>query len=121
MRAGMGRPYAAELAELDATYAWGVAAPIGDLAHSIAGVAPRHALFVGSGGSLTSAHFATLLHGRLTGQAAQTLTAYELAAIDRVLTDTAVVICSAGGSNPDIIAAARTAIRRAPAQLTALT
>lgn len=117
----MGRPYEVELAELDATYAWCVAAPIDALADSVARIGPRDALFVGSGGSLTSAHFATLLHGRFTGQPAQTLTPYELAAIDRVLTDTAVVICSAGGSNPDVIAAARAAIRRAPAQLAALT
>jgi len=88
---------------------------------SVAGLAQRDAVFVGSGGSLTSAHFATFLHGRVTGRAAQTLTPYELASIDRVLTDAAIVICSAGGSNPDVIAAAQVAAKRAPAQLVAIT
>ena len=117
----MGRPYAAELGELDATYAWSVSASVDELARSVAGLAQRDAVFVGSGGSLTSAHFATFLHGRMTGRAAQTLTPYELASMDRVLTDVAVVICSAAGSNPDVIAAAQVAVKRAPAQLFAIT
>jgi fructoselysine-6-P-deglycase FrlB-like protein/hydroxymethylpyrimidine pyrophosphatase-like HAD family hydrolase len=117
----MGRPYAAELRELDATYSWSQSASVDELARSVASLAQRDAVFVGSGGSLTSAHSGTFLHGRVTGRAAQTLTPYELASIDRVLTDAAVVICSAGGSNPDVIAAAHVAIKRAPAQLVAIT
>lgn len=117
----MGRPYAAELRELDATYAWGLSARVDDLARSVAALAQHDVVFVGSGGSLTSAHFASLLHGRITGRAAQTLTPYELASLDRMLADAAVVICSAGGSNPDVIAAAQVAVKRVPAHLVALT
>src|SRR4051794_5834833 len=121
MRAGMGRPYATELGELDATYSWSRSAPVDDLTRSVAALAQHDALFVGSGGSLTSAHFATFLHGRLTGRAAQTFTPYELVSVDRVLADVAVVICSAGGTNPDVIAAAQLAVKRAPAHLVAIT
>jgi hydroxymethylpyrimidine pyrophosphatase-like HAD family hydrolase/fructoselysine-6-P-deglycase FrlB-like protein len=98
-----------------------LSASVDQLARSVANIARRDAVFVGSGGSLTSAHFATFLHGRMTGRVAQTITPYELASIDRVLTDAAVLICSAGGSNPDVIAAAHVAVKRAPAQLVAIT
>lgn len=117
----MGRPYAAELAELDATYSWSYGASVEDLARSIASVAQRDAVFVGSGGSLTCAHFATFLHARFTGRGAQTLTPFDLASIDRVLSEVAVLICSASGRNPDVIAAAQVAIKRAPAELVAIT
>jgi fructoselysine-6-P-deglycase FrlB-like protein/hydroxymethylpyrimidine pyrophosphatase-like HAD family hydrolase len=117
----MGRPYAAELRELDATYAWSMREKVDALARSVAALAHRETVFVGSGGSLTSAHFATLLHSRITGRTAQTWTPYELASTDRLLTEAAVVICSAGGSNPDVIAAAQVAVKRAPAQLVAIT
>jgi hydroxymethylpyrimidine pyrophosphatase-like HAD family hydrolase/D-arabinose 5-phosphate isomerase GutQ len=117
----MGRPYASELAELDATYDWALRAPIEALVHSITRCGSLDALFIGSGGSLTSAHFASFLHCHFTGCAAQTLTPYEFASLARVLDDTAVVICSAGGRNPDVISAAQVAIKRMPAQLIALT
>jgi hypothetical protein len=117
----MGRPYAAELRELDATYRWSLRTPVDELTRSIHHFARFDALIVGSGGSLTSAHFASFLHARITGRAAQTLTPFELASLERTLDATAVLICSAGGSNPDIIAAAQFAIKRAPVRLVAIT
>ncbi len=117
----MGRPYASELREVDDTYDWSLRAPIDDLALSVARLANLDALIVGSGGSLTSAHFAAFLHGHFTGRLAQAITPYELASLGRVLDETAVLICSAGGSNPDVISAAHLAVKRAPAQLVALT
>jgi hypothetical protein len=117
----MGRPYASEIREIDATYSWSLRAPIEDLACSVARFANLDALIVGSGGSLTSAHFAAFLHGHFTGRLAQALTPYELASLERVLDDVAVLICSARGSNPDVISAAHLAVKRAPAQLVALT
>ena len=116
----MGRPYAAELQELDATYDWSLQAPIADLCRSIARCASLDTLFIGSGGSLTSAHFAGFLHGYFTGRPFQTLTPYEFASLPRTLDHTAIAICSAGGSNPDVIAAAELAIKRSPAQLFAV-
>lgn len=117
----MGRPYAGELGELDATYRWSLAVPVTDLARSVAGSMRRSLVIVGSGGSLTAAHLASYMHTRFTGQAAQTVTPYEFTSSQRVLTDTTVLICSAGGANPDVLAAARLAITRAPAQLLAIT
>jgi hydroxymethylpyrimidine pyrophosphatase-like HAD family hydrolase/D-arabinose 5-phosphate isomerase GutQ len=117
----MGRPYASELAELDATYDWALRAPIDKLVHSITRCGTLDALFIGSGGSLTSAHFASFLHSHFTGRSAQTLTPYEFASLGQVLDETAVVICSAGGRNPDVISAAQVAIKRMPAQLIAVT
>jgi trehalose-6-phosphatase len=117
----MGRPYAVELQELDATYDWSILAPISELARSVAQCVHHPLIAVGSGGSLTSAHFACLLHTRLTGQAAQTLTPFELITASQQLFGSTVLICSAGGSNPDVITAAELAIRRAPARLFAVT
>lgn len=117
----MGRPYAAELLELDATYDWAIHAPVSELARSIAQSVHHPLITVGSGGSLTSAHFASLLHTRLTGQASQTTTPYELVATAQRLEGSAVLICSAGGSNPDVVTAAELLIHRIPRQLIAVT
>src|SRR4051812_35196447 len=103
MGAGMGRPYAAELGELDVTYAWARQASVESLSRSVARAAAGPLLAVGSGGSLTSAHFATYLHATLTGQAAQTVTPYELVTSPQSLAYSSVLVCSAAGSNPDVI------------------
>jgi hypothetical protein len=117
----MGRPYAAELSELDATYEWAMRASVADLSRSVAHSAHHPLITVGSGGSLTSAHFASFLHSHLTGQASQTFTPFELASNAQRLDGWAVMICSAGGSNPDVVTVADLLIRRAPRQLIAIT
>lgn len=117
----MGRPYASELGELDATYNWSMRSPIEPLVDSIRRLSNLHALTIGSGGSLTAAHFASFLHSRYTGRVAQAITPYELASMDRTLDDTAVLFCSAGGRNPDVISAAQSAIKRVPTELVAIT
>mgnify|MGYP000643169892 CR=1 FL=1 len=117
----MGRRYTAELQELDATYAWAIRASVVELTESVALSAHHPLISVGSGGSLTSAHFAELLHGCFTGQAAQTLTPYELITTPRYLGDTAILLCSAGGSNPDVISAAQQVLKRSPFHLFAIT
>jgi hydroxymethylpyrimidine pyrophosphatase-like HAD family hydrolase len=70
---------------------------------------------------LTSAHFAAFLHARFTGQIAQTLTPFELASTSQQLSEVSVLICSAGGSNPDVIAGASIGVQRNPRQLFAVT
>lgn len=117
----MGRPYADELEELDATYAWGMHAPIDDLSRSIGRCSHAPLSIVGSGGSLTAAHFAALLHTRFTGHIAQVQTPYELAASPQSLLDSSLLICSAGGNNPDVVAGAQVAVKRTPLQLLAIT
>jgi hydroxymethylpyrimidine pyrophosphatase-like HAD family hydrolase len=117
----MGRPYATELSELDATYAWSLQAEIDGLAHSISKAAGSPLIAVGSGGSLTSAHFISLLHTSFTGQASQVFTPLEIATTAQHLSGTSVLICSAGGSNPDVLSATEALIKSAPHHLFAIT
>ncbi len=117
----MGRPYSTELSELDATYAWSVRAEITSLAHSIGKAAGFPLIAVGSGGSLTSAHFVSLLHTSFTGQASQVFTPLEVATTAQHLAGTSVLICSAGGSNPDVLSATDALIKRVPHHLFAIT
>lgn len=119
--AGMGRPYATEITELYDTYLWSLAAPIDALADSIVESAGHPLIAIGSGGSLTSAHFACLLHTRFTGRSAQVLTPYELMGSAQALGDSSVLVCSAGGSNPDVLACVENAVDRAPHHLFAIT
>lgn len=116
----MGRRYATELLELDATYEWAMLASVAELSESVARSAHHPLIAVGSGGSLTLAHFAELLHGRFTGQPAQTLSPYELVTMAQPVAGSAVLLCSAGGSNPDVITAAQQILKRAPFQLLAV-
>ena len=117
----MGRPYVTELSELDATYEWCMQAPVEDLARSIGKTANNGLIAVGSGGSLTSAHFASFLHTFFTGQVSQVFTPYELVASSQSLGPFAVLVCSAGGSNPDILLVTEFALKRAPRTLFGIT
>ena len=116
----MGRPYAAELSELDVTYEWCMHAPISGLVQSIIKSVSRPFIAVGSGGSLTCAHFASFLHTRLTGQSSQVFTPYELVTTPQQLRGSAVLVCSAGGSNPDVLLAVEFLIKRPPQNLFAV-
>jgi HAD superfamily hydrolase (TIGR01484 family) len=117
----MGRPYSTELFELDATYAWSLQAKIDELAQSVSKTVGFPLIAVGSGGSLTSAHFASLLHTSFTGQAGQVFTPLEVATTAQHLAGTSVLICSAGGSNPDVLSATKALIKRALHHLFAIT
>ena len=117
----MGRPYAIELSELDATYSWARQADVSELARSVRKGAGFPLIAVGSGGSLTSAHFVSMLHTSFTGHASQVFTPLEVATTAQHLAGTSVLICSAGGSNPDVLSATNAVIKRAPHQLFAIT
>ncbi len=117
----MGRPYANEVAELDETFRWSSSASIEQLAGSVVESAGSRLLAVGSGGSLTSAHLAALVHMLFTGNSAQVMTPYELLASPQSIKDAAVLVCSAGGSNPDILSCVDHAANRYPSQLFAIT
>ena len=117
----MGRPYATELEELHRTYAWALDARVESLADTIASLTQAPLLAVGSGGSLTAAHFACLLHTHFTGRMAQVFTPYELISSPLSLEDLAVVVLSAGGSNRDVLACVEQVAFRQPRLLTAIT
>jgi fructoselysine-6-P-deglycase FrlB-like protein len=116
----MGRPYESELAELRETYAWGMTASPESLSASLAKALRLPLIAVGSGGSLTSASVAAALHMRFTGLLARTMTPYDLAMSPLSLKETAVLLCTAGGSNPDILACFDGLVRREPALLAAI-
>jgi hypothetical protein len=102
----MGRPYADELLLLAATCQWARSAEISALAKSFNMLRGRPLLVVGSGGSLSACTFAARLHERYACLPARVLTPLEL--IRHPVPQTAgVLLLSAGGNNPDILAAAR--------------
>ena len=100
----MGRAYALELQRLDRTIAFACDADVSSLANLLSELIPLNLIFVGSGGSFTAATFAAALHERYTGQLAKAVTPLEAASRPQT-TNTAALLLSARGSNPDIIRA----------------
>ena len=112
----MARPYAREMTKLAQTFAWAAATNLQPLRQAVrtAGLSPLRA--IGSGGSLTGAHALAGLHQRYTGHLASVATPLE-AADEPLGTSVATWLLSAGGSNVDIMATAKTLILREPRQL----
>ena len=100
----MGRAYADELKRLQQTVSFACDADVKPLVALLAELVSRNLIFVGSGGSLTAATFAAALHESHTGQLAKALTPLE-ASSRPATTNTAAVLISARGSNPDIMRA----------------
>jgi hypothetical protein len=113
----VGKPYQSELSALPDTYRWALSYPLGELSEAVKDAAQLPLIAVGSGGSLTTAHFAALLHAEATGALAIAMTPLELVATDTILRDLAVVFITAGGMNPDIIGAFRRVVSREPKRL----
>ena len=102
----MGRAYVGELERLKETVAFACDADVQPLVTMLADLVSRNLIFVGSGGSFTAATFAAALHEQYTGRLTKALTPLE-AAYRPTTTNTAAVLISARGSNPDIIKAFR--------------
>ncbi len=112
----MGKPYAQEIVDLQATYAWSRKTTIDDAA--VSGVPTSLPLLaVGSGGSLTVAHFACALHQQHTRQIAKAITPLDVVEMAPQMRDSAVMFFSAGGSNPDIMGAFRKVVSCEPGRL----
>ncbi len=116
----MGRPYESELSEFNETYTWSLTAAVEPLAASLASAAHLPLITVGSGGSLTSASVAAALHAQFTGRITRVMTPYELAMSPLTLKETGVLLCTAGGSNPDVLACFDGLVRREPVLLAAI-
>ena len=98
------------------TFVWAEEADIQPLHEAVRIASLSPVRVIGSGGSLTSAHALAGLHRRYTGLLAAVATPLE--AIDEPLDATiAAWLLSAGGGNPDIMAAAKTLIQREPRQI----
>jgi fructoselysine-6-P-deglycase FrlB-like protein len=110
----VGRPYATELTELAPTYQWALTADLGRLVASLRGVSSLPLMAIGSGGSLTVAEFCAGLHRDMCGCPAIAQTPLEAVASGTNLRNAAVVLTSAGGSNPDVLASLDRLARREP-------
>lgn len=112
----MARLYANEMSRLGETFAWAAAADLRAMRQAvrIAGFSPLRA--IGSGGSLTAAHALAALHQRFTGRLAAVATPLD-AAEESLDPSVATWLLSAGGSNVDIMSAAKALILREPRQL----
>jgi hypothetical protein len=112
----LGRAYARSLETLGSTYSWALAVPLCSLTKFVDASRGLPMLTVGSGGSLTSAIIAALLHQQ-TGMISQYLTPLEIISSNRILNQTSVIFVSAGGRNSDILVAFDVVVRKEPQEL----
>lgn len=115
----MTKKYEEELNHLPQTYQWSLRAPIDKLCSFIEASRLLPLFAVGSGGSLTAAYMATLLHQRV-GMMAKAVTPLEFTNLRNFMPNTSVLILSAGGRNIDILSAFRLAAVSEPRQLMTL-
>lgn len=102
--------------KLAATFAYVASADIKPLQQAVGAARLSSLRAIGSGGSLTAAHALAGLHQRYTDLLAAVATPLE--AVDNPLdAEVATWLLSAGGKNPDIMAAAKTLILREPRHL----
>ena len=92
-------------------------ADLGPLAASLRGVASVPLLAIGSGGSLSVAEFAAGLHRDMCGRSATAQTPLAAVASRTNLRNVAVLLTSAGGSNPDVLASLERLAAREPRSL----
>ncbi len=103
----MGKPFDIELDELPSTYAWAMAQQIEALTRSVQRLQAFPLLAVGSGGSFSVCHFICHLHGLFTGQPALPMSPLQAVADRTRATGMGIVVPTASGNNPDVIAAVR--------------
>ena len=115
----MKKPYAQELAELSETFQWACTTPAETLSDAFWNSVNCPLQAVGSGGSLTTAHHVAALHGRASKHLSTVLTPLEVLQ-DPKYGHIWTWLVSAGGRNPDILAAADVVRRNEKAQFTVL-
>jgi fructoselysine-6-P-deglycase FrlB-like protein len=112
----MARPYTNEMSKLGETFAWAAAVDLEPMRQAVRTASLSSLRALGSGGSLTAAHALAALHQRFTGRLAAVATPLE-AVNDPLDHSVATWLLSAGGSNVDIMAAAKALILREPRQI----
>lgn len=115
----MGKPYSSELTQLPQVYEWACEFDLGPITAAIAALASKPLMIVGSGGSLTGAHFASYLHQQFAQRLARVLTPLEVAHLPP-LPDSGALVLTAGGRNPDVLGALRILAEREPRELVVL-
>jgi hypothetical protein len=118
--AEMGKPYETELRQLPETYDWALRAPISDLTEAVALLQSSPLVAVGSGGSLSAAHFVASLHQSLGRGISRAATPLDIATAIEQLGDVSVMMLSAGGSNPDVIGSFRRVAEHEPPHVVAI-
>lgn len=109
----MGKPFNKELGSISNTLKWAFDAPLHDSLKALISVLnPFPLLVVGSGGSLSSAHFVARLHEQTTGQMAQAITPLELIVSNVEPSRHAILLVTAGGNNKDILKTLDVALNR---------
>lgn len=99
----MGKIYANELKSLDSTYKWALSVPLGGIREFVERSIDLPLIAVGSGGSYSVAHFASLLHSGL-GCMSKAVTPLGCQGMRLELRNCSALIISARGKNPDIVA-----------------
>lgn len=111
--------YASKLEKLPLTYRWALSEEIDQLQEFVEASDDTSLITIGSGGSLTNAIFASVLH-QYNGVTAQYLTPLELVSSDYCFRDKSVLIISAGGNNPDVLASLSAIAKKEPRELAVL-
>jgi hypothetical protein len=110
----MGKPYAKEVERLQETYRAAIVEDGGLCARKFAPLFENPLIAIGSGGSLTAAHLAALLHVETTGHLARAMTPLETTSTSLRFDKMSLVFLTAGGSNADIIGSYRHLMRTEP-------
>ena len=100
----MGRPYAKELEMIPTVYDWALDTPIDKITEFVKYSKNMPLYVVGSGGSFSSATFASLLH-QMTGTISKCITPLEFLGYRHIDRNCSVLIITAGGNNKDILSA----------------
>lgn len=122
----MGKPFISELRQLDETYRAALSIDVSALSAAISDSLRYSLIAIGSGGSLSGAHFICHLHQLASGKIAQPLTPLEVISMLEEtgsrcsLINSAVICLTAGGSNTDINRVWKFLIYSEPRQLMAL-
>ena len=109
----MGKPFDKEIEDIPASLTWAFAEPIhSSFREMVSTFSSLPLLVVGSGGSLSGAHFVARLHEQTTGQMARAITPLELLFSQVNPALHAVLFLTASGNNKDILSAFDNSIRR---------
>ena len=106
----MGKPFISELQQLEETYSAVLSMDTASLQDVLSESARYPLIAVGSGGSLSAAHFACSLHERFTGKLTKSFTPLEImfmlsdVGTCRDLLNSAVLCLSAGGTTRTLYA-----------------
>ncbi len=113
----MGKPFQSELDQLADTYAWAMSSPIGVAATRLQRYRGTPLICIGSGGSLTTAHFAAALHLEFAGRVSRAMTPLEATSVSVDWKTTGAMLFTAGGGNPDVVGCFRQLALRDVARL----